>query len=137
MIRSVEECPSTIFMLTCIHSTSLQAFAAFVENLYNSDSSTTIFAPSFSHTKKDPIPNDIAILPSHTIIIIEGLYANVDEGAWSKAAALYDERWVIECPESLARARLIERHVVTGVAQSKEEAEWRGEFVGLLTRITY
>ncbi|PWN36496.1 P-loop containing nucleoside triphosphate hydrolase protein [Meira miltonrushii] len=104
-----------------------QAFAAFVEDLHNSDSSKTIFAPSFSHTKKDPSPNDIAVHPSHRIVIIEGLYANVDEGAWSKAAALYDERWVIECPEPLARARLIERHVVTGVAQSKEEAEWRAD----------
>lgn len=99
-----------------------------MEDLYNSDSSKTIYAPSFSHTKKDPIQDDIAILPSHQIIIIEGLYANVDEGAWSEAAALYDERWVIKCPEPIARSRLIERHVVTGVAQSKEEAEWRGEF---------
>lgn len=35
-------------------------------------SSATIFAPSFDHAVKDPKENDIAILPSHKIVLFEG-----------------------------------------------------------------
>lgn len=90
----------------------------------------TLRAPSFSHTLKDPVKDDIAILPHHRFVILEGLYANVNEGYWAPAAKLYDERWVIECPESIARERLVVRHVATGVGKDEEEAVWRGEQSG-------
>lgn len=97
-----------------------------MKELQSSPPDSTLKAPSFSHAKKDPIPDDIIILPSHRLVIFEGLYANLNEGAWVEAGRLYDERWVIECSEQVARQRLIERHVATGVAIDQHEAEWRG-----------
>jgi pantothenate kinase len=85
-------------------------------------------APSFSHSKKDPVADDIDIEAHYRVVILEGLYANVDEGEWAKAASLYDERWVVVCDEKIARGRLIARHVVTGVAMNRDEAQWRGGY---------
>lgn len=104
-----------------------QSFARFVEKLHSAPIKETVYAPSFSHAKKDPVPDDIQVRPEHRIVLIEGLYANVNEGAWAEASRLYDERWLIECDEKVARQRLVQRHVRTGVAQSIHEAEWRGE----------
>jgi pantothenate kinase len=87
----------------------------------------TLKAPSFSHSLKDPVADDVQISSHHRIIVFEGLYANINEGEWARAAALYDERWVVECDEAISRTRLIERHVATGVGKDKEEAAWRGE----------
>lgn len=89
--------------------------------------SEVLLAPSFSHEKKDPVPNDVSILPHHRIIILEGLYANLDEGDFAIAARQYDERWVVQGAESVLKARLIKRHLATGVSRDVEEAEWRGE----------
>lgn len=59
--------------------------------------------------------------------MLEGLYCNVDVAPWVTAAQQLDVRWVVEIQEHIARERLCERHVRTGVAKHQEEAEWRGE----------
>lgn len=37
---------------------------------------------------------------------------------------------MVECDEKIARARLIVRHVATGVGKDEGEAAWRGEWEG-------
>jgi pantothenate kinase len=110
-------------------STSMyQAFADFVTSLrHSSRDKGTLKAPSFSHSLKDPVADDVLILPKHKVVILEGLYANINEGEWVRAAALYNQRWVVDCDERIARTRLIARHVITGVAKDEQEAAWRGE----------
>ncbi|KAI0078517.1 P-loop containing nucleoside triphosphate hydrolase protein, partial [Panus rudis PR-1116 ss-1] len=86
---------------------------------------TIIYAPSFSHETKDPIPNDIAVHPRHRVVIIEGLYTFLSIPPWVEAAKQLDERWWVEVDEEEAERRLIARHVKTGVAKDLQEAEWR------------
>lgn len=89
--------------------------------------SNTLFAPTFSHSSKDPVPRNLAVLPSHRIVIAEGLYCNLDEGEWRKAAEMFDLRIMTLLDKEVAKKRLRERHVATGVAKDDEEAVWRGE----------
>ncbi|CDO70949.1 hypothetical protein BN946_scf184829.g58 [Trametes cinnabarina] len=84
-----------------------------------------VYAPSFSHEKKDPIPEAIAVYPHHRLVIIEGLYTFLNIPPWSAAAELLDERWYIDIGEKEAERRLVMRHVRTGVAKNIEEALWR------------
>jgi len=51
-----------------------EGFLGFVQTLRQpvTTSAGTIYAPSFDHAVKDPKENDIAILPSHRIIVFEG-----------------------------------------------------------------
>lgn len=86
-----------------------------------------ITAPSFSHELKDPTPDAIAVLPSHRIVIIEGLYVLLSLDRWKEAAKLLDERWYVEVDYDVARKRLVRRHVVTGVTGTEEEARIRAD----------
>ncbi|KAI0367481.1 P-loop containing nucleoside triphosphate hydrolase protein [Pilatotrama ljubarskyi] len=84
-----------------------------------------VYAPSFSHEKKDPVFDAIQVHPHHKLVIIEGLYTFLSIPPWSEAAELLDERWYIDISEEEAERRLVARHVRTGVAKDMEEALWR------------
>ncbi|KAM7183804.1 P-loop containing nucleoside triphosphate hydrolase protein [Naviculisporaceae sp. PSN 640] len=95
-------------------------------------STETIFAPSFDHAVKDPKENDIAILPSHRIILFEGNYVLLDKEPWSTAASLMDLRWFVEVDIEVARKRLVARHLAAGIAATIEEADKRAVFNDLV-----
>ena len=84
-----------------------------------------ILAPSFDHAVKDPKEDDIAVLPSHRIVILEGNYTALDADVWRDAAALFDEIWFVEVDFEVARKRLRERHVRAGIARTLEEGDRR------------
>jgi pantothenate kinase len=105
------------------------SYLSFVKQLREpiSDTSQVIKAPSFDHALKDPSPEAIHILPSHRIVVIEGLYVLLSEEGWKEAAELLDERWLVDVNVEEARRRLVKRHVVTGVASDEKEACWRAD----------
>lgn len=85
----------------------------------------TVFAPSFDHAVKDPKEADIAVLPSHRIVVFEGNYVALDKEPWSSAARLMDEVWFVDVDFSVARRRLVARHVKAGIAADEAEADRR------------
>ncbi|EJT99077.1 P-loop containing nucleoside triphosphate hydrolase protein, partial [Dacryopinax primogenitus] len=86
-----------------------------------------ITAPSFDHAAKDPVMNSIIVPPTARIIILEGLYTFLGIDGWKNASALLDERWFVEADSKMATARILLRHVATGVAKDMDEAVWRAE----------
>lgn len=99
----------------------------------------TIWAPSFDHAIKDPVPNDIGISRNARIVIFEGLYtalsypAQLTESptvdtqaavptAWSEACELMDEIWLIEVPIPVATERVARRNFKAGLSPSLEAA---------------
>lgn len=86
-----------------------------------------ILAPSFDHAIKDPKDNDIVVLPSHRIVVLEGLYLALDKEIWRDAGALLDELWFVEVDFDVARKRLRERHVRAGIAKNLEEGDKRAK----------
>lgn len=106
-----------------------QAFVAFVERLHapgQPGALPTLHAPSFSHAEKDPVAGGITILPSHKIVLVEGLYCNLSVAPWDRAAACWDMRWLLTIDEAEARARLTRRHVEAGLAPTPDAARHRG-----------
>ncbi|KAL7810329.1 P-loop containing nucleoside triphosphate hydrolase protein [Trichoderma aethiopicum] len=101
-------------------------FLSLVQSLREPISSTkTIYAPSFDHAVKDPKEDDIAVLPTHRIVVLEGNYLALDRDVWRDAAALLDELWFVEVDFEVARKRLRERHVRAGIVTSLEEGDRR------------
>lgn len=96
-----------------------------MQELRDSSGSDTIRAPSFSHSLKDPVPDDIVIGPEHQIVLIEGLYVALDVEPWASAARLLDERWVILLHEDMAEERIWRRHVVSGICEDESSARSR------------
>lgn len=89
--------------------------------------STILTAPSFDHALKDPTPDAVTIHPYHRLVIIEGLYTFLAIHPWSDGGFLLDERWFVEIDPAEGRRRLIDRHLLTGVAKDLTEAEWRAD----------
>ncbi|SNX82822.1 related to YFH7 - putative kinase [Melanopsichium pennsylvanicum] len=101
-------------------------FADFVLTVKN-DTTRTQTAPSFDHAEKDPLQDDVAVLPEHRVVVFEGLYVNCDTGEWGRAAREFEVRLVFEVEREEAKRRLIVRHVKTGVAEDEAEAIWRAD----------
>ncbi|PKI84611.1 hypothetical protein MVES_001761 [Malassezia vespertilionis] len=105
-----------------------EAFVAFVKLLRHGylnqrGAPLPVFlAPSFSHAAKDPQRDAIRVEPWHTIVIIEGLYCNLNVPPWEQVAACWDMRWLLDITMDTARERLIRRHVEAGIAKNADEA---------------
>lgn len=99
----------------------------FLTNLRKANINDSVAAPSFAHETKDPVPDSIIIEPRHTLVLIEGIYLPLDEEPWSAGHGCFDQIWLLVCDRERARSRLIERHVLTGVTNTKEEAANRGK----------
>ncbi|KAK9447447.1 P-loop containing nucleoside triphosphate hydrolase protein [Limtongia smithiae] len=87
----------------------------------------SIYAPSFDHAVKDPIENDIKVLPTDRIIIIEGLYLMLEDSPWNQIADLMDELWFVNVERAVARDRIIRRHLEAGIARNEAEAIKRAD----------
>lgn len=87
-------------------------------------SSQTLYAPSFSHSLKDPVENDIQIPSSARIIFFEGNYLSLNKEPWKEAAGLMDELWFVDIDFETAGRRLVPRHVEAGIA-ADEESAWK------------
>ncbi|POW12560.1 hypothetical protein PSTT_04299 [Puccinia striiformis] len=84
------------------------------------------YAPGFSHTLKDPIERQIAILPTHKIIILEGLYTSLQSNpAWKQASLMIHTPIRIDVHPDIARLRLVNRHLVSGICDHRSQAEQR------------
>jgi pantothenate kinase len=86
---------------------------------------SAIYAPSFDHAVKDPVQDDILIAPTSRVVIFEGLYTMLDREPWRDAAKLMDELWFIDVPMDLAVARLVKRHVASGISPDPDHARIR------------
>lgn len=84
-------------------------------------------APSFDHSKGDPIDADIHIHPYHSVILFEGLYLNLNLEPWSEISKLLDMIWMIDIPIQIAMERVANRHVYAGLCKTIESARKRAE----------
>ena len=89
--------------------------------------SSTLYAPSFDHSLKDPVADDIAIASSVRLVIFEGNYLSLNKSPWKEAAELMDELWFVDVEFEVARKRLVYRHVQAGIAANEEEAGKRAD----------
>ncbi|KAI8885376.1 P-loop containing nucleoside triphosphate hydrolase protein [Backusella circina FSU 941] len=81
-----------------------------------------LYAPSFDHKAGDPVENDIYISKHHFIIIVEGLYLNLEEPApWNQIPALLDESWFIPISIDASRKRTSQRHFQCGLTDTLEK----------------
>ncbi|TWU72449.1 hypothetical protein ED733_003692 [Metarhizium rileyi] len=100
-------------------------FLTLIQRLREPIATQPILAPSFDHAVKDPKEDDISVLPTHKIVILEGNYLALDKDVWRDAAALFHELWFVEVGFKVARKRLRERHVRAGIVDTIEEGDKR------------
>ncbi|KAL1923305.1 uncharacterized protein VTP21DRAFT_8285 [Calcarisporiella thermophila] len=92
-----------------------------------------IYAPSFDHAVGDPIGYDICIEPRHKIVLLEGLYLHLSKPEpWSLINTYMNENWFVDIDVMVARERVIQRHIASGLAKNNQEAAHRFDTNDLL-----
>jgi len=79
-----------------------------------------VYAPAFHREIEEPIAGEIALPPNVPLIVTEGNYLLLDEGAWSHARAFLDEVWFVDVDPVQRHRQLLERHMRYG--RSREDA---------------
>ncbi len=82
-----------------------------------------VYAPEYRRELEEAVAGAIGIRPGTRLIITEGNYLLLDQGAWAGVATLLDECWYVEVDDALRIERLMRRHVQFG--RTPEQArEW-------------
>ena len=85
----------------------VEGFARVLRELRTSEAVT---APSFDRTIEEPVSGAITIGRDIRTVYVEGNYLLL----WEGIAELLDETWYLELDPAVRRARLLERHVLSG-----------------------
>jgi pantothenate kinase len=80
----------------------------------------TVYAPEYRRELEEGIAGAIAIEASTPLIITEGNYLLLEEGAWAAARGVLDEAWFLDLDSTVRQQRLLERHMRFG--RSREAA---------------
>ncbi len=98
-------------------------FAALLERLRQQHPDEIVYVPEFRREIEEPIAGAIPIFPQTRLIITEGNYLLLDQGAWANVSALLDDAWYVDVEDGLRTDRLTQRHEQFG--RSRQEAmEW-------------
>jgi pantothenate kinase len=83
-------------------------------------SGETVYAPEYRREFEEGIAGAIAIEHDTPLIITEGNYLLLDEGAWGEVRMVLDESWFLDIDSVVRQQRLLERHMRFG--RSREAA---------------
>lgn len=86
----------------------------------------SVYAPSFDHGVGDPVEDDIFVSLQHKVVIVEGNYLLLEDGAWKDVSSMFDEKWFIDVDIDTAMQRVLKRHISTG--KPPDVAKWRIEY---------
>jgi pantothenate kinase len=79
-----------------------------------------VYAPAFHREIEEPVAGEIAVPPAPQLIITEGNYLLLDEGAWGGVRACLDETWFVDVDAAQRHQQLLDRHMRYG--RSRAEA---------------
>lgn len=85
-----------------------------------------VYAPAFDRTLEEPVAGAIPVAADVPLVVVEGNYLLVPDGAWAGVRPLLDECWFVEVDDALRLDRLTARHAAHGKAPSAAYAWARG-----------
>jgi len=83
----------------------------------------TVYAPRFDRDHEMSVAGAIAVRPQHRLVVTEGNYLLLRDGAWSEVRSLLDVVWYVEIDEETRLERLVRRHVAHG-KEPKRARRW-------------
>ncbi len=87
------------------------------------DGDEVVYAPAFDRDLEQPVAGSIAIAPGARLIVTEGNYLLLEDGAWAKVRGHLSEVWYIELDDQERLRRLIARHQQFGKSELAA-SEW-------------
>ncbi|HVZ13006.1 MAG TPA: hypothetical protein VG894_00960, partial [Bauldia sp.] len=89
------------------------AFASFLASLKSA--TAAVRGPGYSRKIEDVVDDMIAIPAEAPVLLVEGNYLLLADGAWPAVGALLDRRVFLDVPRELVRQRLLRRHAEEGL----------------------
>jgi pantothenate kinase len=96
-------------------------YAALLRRLRTQPHGETVYAPEFRREIDEAIAGAIAVRDDIELVITEGNYLLLGQGAWAEARAQLDAVWYIELGAALRRERLVARHMRFGRTAAEAE----------------
>jgi pantothenate kinase len=81
-----------------------------------------VYAPTFDRSIEEPIAAGTVVPADADIVVVEGNYLLLDDGAWAEVRAALDETWFLRIPQATRVERLVERHMRFGRTREAAEA---------------
>jgi len=85
-------------------------YASLLQRLRAQRADEIVYAPEFRREIEEPIAGAIPVLPQTRLVITEGNYLLLGDGAWTRVAPQLDEVWYVEVDDRLRSERLVRRH---------------------------
>ncbi|GAA1830459.1 nucleoside/nucleotide kinase family protein [Luedemannella flava] len=82
-----------------------------------------VYAPSFNRALNESIGNDIPVLPQARLIVVEGNYLLLRDGAWAGVRPLLDRVLYIDAPQPSRIGSLLRRQRARGLAEA-DARDW-------------
>ena len=89
-------------------------YVALLERLRHQRPGETIYAPEFRRDIEESVAGAIAVPSDIPLVVTEGNYLLLDDGAWARVRPQLDEVWFVDGNETLRRERLVQRHMQFG-----------------------
>ncbi|MEY2954270.1 MAG: hypothetical protein RLZZ401_2357 [Pseudomonadota bacterium] len=89
-------------------------YVALLRRLKTPVTGETIYAPEFQRAIEEPVAGAIAVPAEVPLVITEGNYLLLDDGAWAQVHPLLDQTWFVGGDEALRTQRLVQRHIQFG-----------------------
>ena len=100
-----------------------EGYVHLLHRLRQQQAGQTIYAPDFRREIEEAVAGAIALEASTPLIVTEGNYLLLQDGAWQQVRTALDEAWYLELEPALRQQRLLARHMQFG--RSKEAAlQW-------------
>ena len=100
-----------------------EGYVNLLRRIHDQRPGETLYAPEYRRAMEEGIAAAIAIEAHTPLIITEGNYLLLEDGAWGAVRGLLDTVWFIDMDRALRQQRLLERHMRFG--RSREEAlQW-------------
>lgn len=85
-----------------------------------------IYAPTFRRDLDESVGSALPIRADVPLVVTEGNYLLVPDGAWGQVAGLLDQCWFVELPERIRLGRLTARHRKYGSSPDQARARASG-----------
>ena len=82
-----------------------------------------VWAPLFRREIEEPIANAVPVDPATPLVVVEGNYLLLEDGAWAGVRPLLHECWYAAVPDEVRLGRLVARHVAHG-RSPQAAADW-------------
>lgn len=95
-------------------------FVHLLQRLRGQQAGETIYAPDYRREHEEAIAGAIAVEASTALVVTEGNYLLLDEGAWCQVRGVVDEIWYLDVSDAVRQQRLLSRHMRFG--RTREQA---------------